>query len=80
MLVSRSQKNADAVRDSIRAENPSLEVLALAADNSDEQAVEDLYAAVRARFTTVHILVNNAGVLTRFKTPSGTSAFHDPAC
>lgn len=64
VLVSRSQKNADAVRDSIKAENPSLEVLALAADISDEQAVEDLYAAVRARFTTVHILVNNAGVLT----------------
>ncbi|KAK7707426.1 putative secondary metabolism biosynthetic enzyme [Botryosphaeria dothidea] len=42
VLVSRSQKNADAVRDSIKAENPSLEVLALAADISDEQAVEDL--------------------------------------
>jgi glucose 1-dehydrogenase len=38
------------------------EAMAVAADVSDEAAVEAMLAAVVARFGTLHVLVNNAGI------------------
>ena len=38
------------------------EAIAVAADVSDEAAVEAMVAAVTARFGTLHVLVNNAGI------------------
>ena len=38
------------------------EAMAVAADVSDEAAVEAMVAAVVARFGTLHVLVNNAGI------------------
>lgn len=38
------------------------EALAISADVSDEQQVHQMFAATVARFGTVHILVNNAGI------------------
>ncbi|KAL1616850.1 hypothetical protein SLS56_011259 [Neofusicoccum ribis] len=64
VLASRSQKNVDAVRDAVKKENGAVEVLAIAADISNEQDVERLFAAAQAKFPVIHTLVNNAGVLT----------------
>ncbi|GME65724.1 hypothetical protein GTA08_BOTSDO04818 [Neofusicoccum parvum] len=64
VLVSRTQKNVDAVRDAVKKENGAVEVLAIAADVSNEQDVERLFATAQAKFPVIHTLVNNAGVLT----------------
>jgi NAD(P)-dependent dehydrogenase (short-subunit alcohol dehydrogenase family) len=45
----------------IRAAHPTSETLALAADVSDSAAVTRALASARARFGSVHILINNAG-------------------
>ncbi|KAL7622415.1 hypothetical protein AAE478_007920 [Parahypoxylon ruwenzoriense] len=64
VLVARSLKNINEVKEAIVARHPSVKVLGVAADISDEKAVDQLFAAVKEQFGTADTLINNAGVVS----------------
>ena len=66
VLVARSSAGIERVKEAILAEHPSVNVLAVAADVSDEKAVEFLFEKVKQHFGTADTLVNNAGVVTTY--------------
>ncbi|KAI0436300.1 hypothetical protein F4803DRAFT_572730 [Xylaria telfairii] len=64
VLVGRSLDNVESVKRIIEAEYPSVAVLAVAADVSDEASVSQLFIKVRETFGGADTLVSNAGVIT----------------
>lgn len=46
----------------IKKTNPSVEVLPLALETTDESSIVDAFAAVKAKYGRIDILVNNAGI------------------
>src|SRR5947208_2636956 len=62
-LVSRDQKGLKATADAVKALGAEAEVFR--ADITDEQQVRTLEKEITARFSNVHILINNAGVNVR---------------
>ena len=61
VLLARSEQRLQALADELNA-RPDVSALPLAADISDQQAVEQAIARVTETFGTIDILVNNAGV------------------
>ena len=61
VLAARRADRLEALRDEIEAAGGS--GLAFECDVTDERAVERLYAAIAARFGTLDILVNSAGIV-----------------
>jgi NAD(P)-dependent dehydrogenase (short-subunit alcohol dehydrogenase family) len=60
VIVGRNQKRLSlAAKDLTKS---SAEVIALACDVRDPQAVEKLFSAIRQRFSVIDVLVNNAGI------------------
>ncbi|KAI1131891.1 hypothetical protein F5Y10DRAFT_275261 [Nemania abortiva] len=77
VLVARSLGNVEEVKRSIKAEHPSVEILAMAADVTDETSVNQLFIKVKETFGVADTLVNNAGVistLTFMESPLDTVA------
>ncbi|KAI0124767.1 oxidoreductase [Xylariales sp. AK1849] len=64
VLVARTLINIEKVKEDILAQYPSVDVLAVAADVSDEEAVDRLFSQVKDRFGGCNTLVHNAGVVT----------------
>ncbi|GMG37085.1 unnamed protein product [Aspergillus oryzae] len=65
VLITQSAQSAEETKAIVQAEFPSVEVLALPTDITDEQAVAQTFATIKEKFgTTVHTLINNAGVFT----------------
>ena len=71
MLVATNAEKLAAVEASLRAINPSVQVLSVAANIADAQSVADLFAKVKTNFGHADILVNSAGV------NAGGGAIHD---
>lgn len=63
VVVSRSEAKCKRVVDSIRQETNNPNVSYMAADLSDMDAVRQLAAAYKARFTRLDVLLNNAGAV-----------------
>lgn len=64
ILITRSAASGKETEAAVKAEYPSVEVLALAADISDESAVSETFKTIEQTFGVPHILVNNAGVFS----------------
>ncbi|KAE8414537.1 NAD(P)-binding protein [Aspergillus pseudocaelatus] len=63
VLITQSAHTAEETKALVQAEFPSVEVLALPTDITDEKAVAQTFATIKEKFgTAVHTLVNNAGV------------------
>ena len=71
MLVATNAEKLAAVEASLRAINPNVQVLSVAANIADAQSVADLFAKVKTNFGHADILVNSAGV------NAGGGAIHD---
>ncbi|KAI0449070.1 hypothetical protein F5B21DRAFT_520663 [Xylaria acuta] len=71
VLAGRSLDNVEKVKRVIEAEYPSVSVLAVATDVSEEASVNELFIKVRETFGIADTLVNNAGVIS---TPLDTVA------
>jgi NAD(P)-dependent dehydrogenase (short-subunit alcohol dehydrogenase family) len=63
VMVCRNQAKGEAVRDEIRAQSGNDAVDLLLADLSSQQAIRQLVATFRQRYTRLHVLINNAGAL-----------------
>ncbi|TGJ82784.1 hypothetical protein E0Z10_g5964 [Xylaria hypoxylon] len=64
VLVGRSLDNLEKVKRTIEADYPSVDVLTVAADISDEASVNQVFIKVKETFGIADTLVNNAGVIT----------------
>ncbi|KAI0465507.1 hypothetical protein F4859DRAFT_528815 [Xylaria cf. heliscus] len=64
VLVGRSLDNVETVKRVIETGYPSVSVLAVTADVSEEESVNQLFNKVRETFGAADTLVNNAGVIT----------------
>ncbi|KAI1737799.1 hypothetical protein F4680DRAFT_450763 [Xylaria scruposa] len=64
VLVGRTADNVEKVKQVIETEYPSVSVLAIAADVSENAAVNELFVKVKETFGVADTLVNNAGVIT----------------
>ena len=62
VVCARRSDRLSALIKAIRAREPKAELLAVACDLRDEAAIERMFAALRARFGGVDVLINNAGI------------------
>ncbi len=62
VLVARNAAQLDEVAQDVRAIDSSIKVLTVAADITDERAVDALFDKVKSAFGTADVLVNNAGL------------------
>lgn len=61
-ICARRAERLEALREAILAAAPDAELLVHPCDLRDEAAILELFAAIRARFGGVDVLINNAGV------------------
>ncbi len=61
VLVSRSPKKCEAVAADIRAQTGNAQVDFIAADLSSQKEIRRLVGDFKSRYSTLHVLVNNAG-------------------
>ncbi|KAI0153633.1 hypothetical protein BJ166DRAFT_363038 [Pestalotiopsis sp. NC0098] len=77
VLIATNAGKLQTVEQEVRAINPSVRVLCLAADVSDRAQVEAALREAKTIFGTADILINNAGVSR--ETPGASWADEDPA-
>lgn len=77
VLIATDAAKLQTVEQEVRAINPAVRVLCLAADVSDRAQVEAAFSQIKATFGTADVLVNNAGVSR--ETPGASWADEDPA-
>lgn len=63
VLVATNADKLKTVETALKAINPNLETLVVAANIADTASVASLFSQVKARFGHANILVNNAGVI-----------------
>jgi short-subunit dehydrogenase len=69
VLVARSIAGLEKTKETVLMENPSLNVLCIAADISDETSVAELYSQIKFKFGIADTLINNAGVFSEYANP-----------
>ena len=62
MITARKLESLKQTEANIKKASPEVEVLPLALEITDEASVKAAFAAVEAKFGTVDVLVNNAGI------------------
>ncbi|GKZ32056.1 hypothetical protein AbraIFM66950_001165 [Aspergillus brasiliensis] len=62
VLVTQSAQSGEETKAILQAEFPSVEVLALPTDITDEKAIAQTFETIKNHFGTAHTLINNAGV------------------
>jgi len=73
VMVSRNKARGIKARDRILRRHPGASLDVLVADLSTRKAIEDLAAAIKSKYQTLDVLINNAAVMTstRRVTPEG---------
>ncbi|GLA16925.1 hypothetical protein AnigIFM62618_004030 [Aspergillus niger] len=64
VLMTQSAQSAEETKAVLQAEFPSVEVLALPTDITDEKAVAQTFDTIKNHFGVAHTLINNAGVFS----------------
>ena len=75
VLVATNAEKLGAVEAELKAINPDVQVLSVAANISDANSVAELFAKIKTNFGHADILINNAGV----NTGGGNIHEEDPA-
>lgn len=65
VMVCRSRERGERAREEITAETGNAAVELLIADLAVQQQIRDLVQEFKARFSELHVLINNAGVITK---------------
>jgi NAD(P)-dependent dehydrogenase (short-subunit alcohol dehydrogenase family) len=64
VLITQSASSGKETEVAVKAEYPSVEVLTLTADITDESAISETFKTIEQTLGVPHILVNNAGVFS----------------